>query len=77
MLMANKQNRAEREMQALIRKMQKRVGKLHNIPEGNFHDEHTPRKKRYMEHTEEHDQLVKDASAEAIFREMKRRPHST
>jgi len=70
--MGNNGARSDREMEALIRKMRKLVRKR---PGSNQDDEvveeHTPR--RYVDTQGEKDVLVQDASADEIFREMKRR----
>lgn len=68
--MGNNGARADREMQALIRKMQKKRKKLH--PELGVEDA-AVRGTRYIDRAGMQDRRVEDATADEIFREMKRR----
>ena len=71
--MGNNGARSDREMEALIRKMRKQVMKRpgSNQDDDEVVGEHTQR--RYVDTQGEKDVLVQDASADEIFREMKRR----
>jgi len=71
--MGNNGARSDREMEALIRRTQKLVRKRpgSNKDEDEVMEEHTPR--RFVDTQGSKDVLVQDASADEIFREMKRR----
>jgi hypothetical protein len=67
----------ERELQALIRRTQKKVRKQRQEPAEQADDETQDsgkkRRVRYVDTSGERDMRVADASAEEIFQEMKRR----
>jgi len=70
-------NMSERELQALIRKTQRKARKLRkNNAEQADNEMQDPEKKRHVRYVDtagERDMRVEDASADDIFQEMKRR----
>jgi hypothetical protein len=75
-MMGKTGTRLEREMAALIRKTRRKVQQArgeHSLEQDATDNEMTPRRKRYVDRSGASDIMLQDASAEEIFREMKRR----
>jgi len=76
MAMGNSGARADREMQALMRKVRKLAARQRGTPQEQQDREDleaAPGKRRFVDVSGEHDVRVEDATADEIFREMKRR----
>jgi hypothetical protein len=74
MHMGKTESRAEREMQALVRKTRRQVLRQRQIPdEQGLAEQDGKRAVRYVDTTSVHDVRVEDATADEIFQEMKRR----
>lgn len=71
--MGNTGAREERELQALIRKIRKHVKKTPGSNHEEQEDVAEKSSRRFVDTAGERDVLVQDASADEIFREMKRR----
>jgi len=72
--MGKSASRAERELQALVRKTRKAVLRQHLVPmEQGLAEQDGKHAPRYVDDTMQHDVRIEDATADEIFQEMKRR----
>ena len=72
--MGKSASRAERELQALVRKTRRAVLRQHQVPmEQGLAAQDGKHAPRYVDDTMQHDVRIEDATADEIFQEMKRR----